>query len=151
MSNLCEFWGENEPDIENRRCMKCLETKTLTEFEIRSYGANGHLEYRNDCRLCRKKEHKQRTQLEKIYGHLRPIDGDSYRCPICDRNVNEITMNGIRYTQTRKIKNHSVWTLDHKHDTGEFRGFICNDCNVGLGRFFGDPIALRNAANYIEG
>ena len=152
ISTLARFWGATDNDDnenEDRICMKCLKTKFVKEFEVRYHSANGHPEYRNDCKSCRSEEHKHRAQLEKIYGHLRPKEGSDYCCPICERNETEITMNGIRFSQTRVRKFTTVWTLDHDHETGEFRGFICNDCNIGIGRFFENPVALRNAADYV--
>ena len=40
---------------------------------------------------------------------------------------------------------------DHSHSTGEFRGWLCRDCNLGLGRFKDDTRLLRLAAEYLEG
>ena len=40
---------------------------------------------------------------------------------------------------------------DHNHDTGDFRGWLCRDCNLGLGRFKDDTRLLRLAAEYLEG
>lgn len=41
--------------------------------------------------------------------------------------------------------------IDHVHnDGGKVRGLICDDCNVGLGRFKDNPIALINAALYVS-
>lgn len=39
--------------------------------------------------------------------------------------------------------------LDHCHETGEFRGYICDKCNVGLGKFDDDPSLLWQAMMYI--
>lgn len=39
--------------------------------------------------------------------------------------------------------------VDHCHDSGFIRGLICDNCNVGLGRFFDDPTTLRRAAKYV--
>lgn len=39
--------------------------------------------------------------------------------------------------------------VDHCHQTKTFRGILCDDCNVGLGRFKDSAVALKNAARYV--
>lgn len=39
--------------------------------------------------------------------------------------------------------------IDHSHKTGENRGLLCQDCNLGLGRFKDSITSLRNAINYL--
>jgi len=41
-------------------------------------------------------------------------------------------------------------SIDHCHKTGEFRGFLCRDCNRGLGCFNDEPGFLRAAAEYLS-
>ncbi|MDE2096982.1 MAG: hypothetical protein KGL39_07035 [Patescibacteria group bacterium] len=41
--------------------------------------------------------------------------------------------------------------LDHNHVTGEFRGWLCNACNLGLGKFKDSAVLLRKAADYLDG
>jgi len=52
-------------------------------------------------------------------------------CPICDN-----------HTET--------WILDHCHFTNQFRGYICNNCNLALGRFNDDEKMLRKAIDYLN-
>lgn len=40
--------------------------------------------------------------------------------------------------------------FDHSHTTGKARGFLCADCNTGLGLFGDTPSRLRAAADYLE-
>ncbi len=40
--------------------------------------------------------------------------------------------------------------IDHDHETGKVRGLLCNDCNVGLGRFHDSTEALLSAVRYLE-
>ena len=40
--------------------------------------------------------------------------------------------------------------VDHNHITGEIRGLLCSNCNVGFGNFKENEQILRNAINYIN-
>lgn len=59
--------------------------------------------------------------------------GRGYRRGICDLCRREAAL---------------VW--DHDHDTGAFRGWLCNHCNTGLGLFGDDSVRLRMAAYYLD-
>ena len=41
-------------------------------------------------------------------------------------------------------------SLDHCHKTGELRGVLCHNCNVGLGHFKDDADLLRRAVDYLD-
>jgi hypothetical protein len=42
-----------------------------------------------------------------------------------------------------------VLRLDHCHESGKFRGVLCNQCNVGLGSFRDSPERMQLAINYL--
>ena len=39
---------------------------------------------------------------------------------------------------------------DHNHLTGKYRGALCADCNLGIGRFKDDTSRLQAAISYLE-
>lgn len=39
--------------------------------------------------------------------------------------------------------------LDHCHSTGEFRGVLCRECNLGIGMFEDDLDKLHGAIEYL--
>jgi hypothetical protein len=42
------------------------------------------------------------------------------------------------------------WQIDHCHDTGQIRGILCHNCNVGLGHFRDNPKFMKAAAAHVE-
>lgn len=47
-------------------------------------------------------------------------------------------------------RNTNKLCLDHDHITGEFRGFLCSECNSGLGKFKDSVENLEKAIQYLE-
>ena len=39
--------------------------------------------------------------------------------------------------------------VDHCHNTGAVRGLLCTRCNLGIGLFLEDPVALLSAVEYL--
>ena len=42
------------------------------------------------------------------------------------------------------------FVVDHDHNTGEPRGLLCHQCNVGIGMFRDNTTYLSNAINYLK-
>ncbi len=43
----------------------------------------------------------------------------------------------------------TVLSLDHSHETGAFRGWLCNKCNTGLGKLGDNLTGLKRAVDYL--
>ena len=43
-----------------------------------------------------------------------------------------------------------MWVLDHCHDSQVFRGFLCHNCNLALGKLNEDIETLQRAINYLK-
>jgi Recombination endonuclease VII len=67
------------------------------------------------------------------------LDAHNAFCDIC----------GCPPSQSDKYNNRLH--VDHDHATGQFRGFLCGNCNRGLGMFKDDVRLLRQAAAYLGG
>ena len=94
------------------------------------------------CRLTqlKNKESRRLSRFRKTYG-LSPEELESLKaatngaCAICgDKPNNERSMH-----------------VDHCHDTGRIRGFLCSRCNQGIGLFLNSTDRLMAAVSYLKG
>jgi hypothetical protein len=121
------------PDGLTPRCKECLkEPKAIRHKEYRQ-NKNEHV-----CSL------NKNSRLKRTYGltleeYRDRLKQQSYLCEIC----------GLPESRTFKGKPQDL-SIDHCHITGKIRGLICNNCNVGLGRFKDSLETLRKAVKYCE-
>ena len=104
-------------------CSVCQEEKDNSEF---TFYRNRHtkdgksLMVNTNCKACQTIHRKQLQEIKRKYSCItEPPYGTP--CDACQRPV------------------YRNWQLDHDHTTGEFRGWICKQCNTGLGNL-GDSI-----------
>ena len=119
---------------EYKICNGCKQSLPVSSFS-KSNGANYP---RSKCKVCEGNLAKVRKKIKKEVGSP-PVD---HVCPICLRNESEIKGRG-----GKKV---GSWCCDHNHTTETFRGWLCHDCNRGLG-FLGDNVdRLIRAADYLK-
>ena len=117
-----EYDNEEEDiiDTDNKICRTCNLEKHISDF----YLDRGAVYSR--CKDCCKKEAKILAEIKKT-APPKPKNG---KCECCGRI-------------TKK------WYCDHCHDTLKFRGWVCFDCNQGIG-FLGDKsIGVFRALVYL--
>lgn len=116
------------------------------------YNSGRRKEY---CTRCGLPKTAEGTQLNKR-GQRVP----RWRCRPCDslnrwKQRHGIDLKGVErashceacgeeFNKSRKR------VMDHDHDTDEFRGWLCNNCNSGLGMLKDDPAIVRKLLEYIE-
>ena len=76
----------------------------------------------------------------KIYGlqlgeYEKKLENQLNRCAICGKN---------------KVEFKNDFDLDHNHETGQTRGLLCHNCNLGFGFFKEDILILKSAIKYKE-
>ena len=54
-------------------------------------------------------------------------------------------------SKCQRCRAHTKLHLDHDHDTGVFRGWLCLNCNMGLGKFGDSREGLLTAVAYFDG
>ena len=115
-------------------CSVCGIVKENTEFSfyLNRHTDNGYrLMTNTNCVKCQKIKSKERSAIRKKFKDVKPPDfGKSCEC--CGKPV---------------FRN---WQLDHCHDTGEFRGWLCKQCNTGLGNLGDNLQSLSLAVEYLQ-
>jgi hypothetical protein len=135
------FFNKNQ---ELKLCTKCNKNLPLNCFASagRMRSTDGSFKLLNKCKSCRYLDISVREALKKIVA----TPNKEYKCPICLRQAKELLF--IDDSNTHQIN--SQWCLDHDHETGNFRGWLCNKCNSALGWLDDDINKLRRALNYLE-
>ena len=136
------FGVENLPDV--KICNTCGETKHISDFAGRGHKKDGTYETKNTCKSCISLRIKEISKHKK---YISKPDKD-YCCPICERNEEEIK--NIGGFQGLSFASKSIWRLDHDHKTGKYRSYICDYCNVMLGRAQDTPEILERGAEYLR-
>jgi len=114
------IYGEEE--VASQTCIYCLIEKPLSDFPRHSHHKNN---YDSRCKECIKKHTEHREKLRK------EAPPKPERCECCGCIPKK-------------------WVLDHDHKTGKFRGWICDDCNIGLGKLGDNVEGVQKAIIYLQ-
>lgn len=115
-------------------CHKLLDT---SQFQKNQNGKNNRTVRRPSCNNCRKIiDGAQMSLSDRKEWMLKKPHMIPFECPICKKH----TIPGI----TSKV------VLDHDHETGKPREWICDSCNTGIGRFKDDIDLLKKAIEYLS-
>ena len=126
--------GDN---FQNKVCNVCHRLLPTERFDINQHGKDNRIVRRPSCIFCREiidgvpllNSEKERLNTNKP--HMIPFE-----CPICKKR----TIPGL----TSKV------VIDHNHETGAGRAWICDSCNTGLGRFKDNIDLLNSAIRFLE-
>jgi hypothetical protein len=113
----------------------------LKFYETGRSCAQGHIDKRRtssgQCVKCRYPSHGSQPNRIRKYRYLYGVELSAVRrrpdaCEICHNSSNKIC-------------------FDHCHQSGGFRGWICDPCNRVLGLVRDNPERLRALAHYLDG
>lgn len=148
-----------------RRCTKCDQVKPVDAFRIRTrktprprsvcmkceaaytsarWATRSPAEKRKLKAVSRAKEKKSPAyRLQMIRKSIRLLGLDFER---------DLIMAALEKTSACAICGNTPKRLriDHDHDTGKYRGLLCDNCNIGLGHFKDSPDRLRKAILYLK-
>ena len=108
-------------------CTKCGKEYSNVHFGWVKRGENGDYSINTKvCKTCVNKNSSLVYHLRKIY--LPPTDSKCYNCRKVTKRLN----------------------LDHDYKTGHFRGYLCGECNTGIGKLGDNKAGLIRALKYLE-
>ena len=107
-------------------CKQCGEILTAGNQVMKSVSKKGKQYYLNRCKTCLHESDVVLRDLKKK--HPKPAAGTA--CACCHRI--------------------DVLLCDHDHASKDFRGWICKNCNSGLGLLGDSEQGLRLALAYLE-
>ena len=123
-------------DMRNIRCKECNKNQPPEEFQWVVRGkSNKPVLNSLVCRTCRRKHEKVLRKLKKE--NPKPLRWNSKErewqaaCDCCGKFDTKLV-------------------CDHDHKTLEFRGWLCNKCNVGIGNLGDDIAGLQNGLRYLK-
>ncbi len=126
--------GDSFPKKICNICHKLLDTGM---FAKNQNGINNRSVRRPSCSDCRKHlEGINMSAKTKAEWAKKKPQNIPFQCPICQKR----TIAGV----TSKV------VLDHNHKTGGARGWVCDSCNTGIGRFKDDVDLIKRAIKYIQ-
>lgn len=121
---LFEHESEQVLNGDTQVCKICSKEKHVSLFPK-------HIQFKtkldNRCKACIKKQSKLRDDLKKRWEHLK-----TNVCDCCGQ------------------EHHKTLVLDHDHNTLRFRGWICEDCNLGLGKLGDNIEGVEKALEYLK-
>ena len=107
-----------------KSCITCrVDQPTDNFYRWKGKNSEGHI---NTCKSCRTKM-VYASKIKRLFGV--DVTHKPTACQIC----------GIE----------TFTHVDHDHETGALRGYLCNDCNLLLGRAKDDVSILQKAIDYL--
>lgn len=114
----------------NKKCRICSKIKKLKEFNKHKLHFDG---YDSRCRECQNGARKLLDEIKKNAPEKTDI------CQCCGQIPTH--QEGMR---TKGL------VCDHDHETNQFRGWICRNCNHGIGKLGDNIEGLKQALRYLE-
>lgn len=149
-----------------RICRKCGEEKVETEFYVRT----GYMGWtcakceaertkrwksknREKCRISEKKQEEKNRFKTALRRSHRSAAKHNYRpCNAIESEIRE-AFTGVCHNEGCGVPESECTTrlhLDHNHETGEFRGWLCDRCNLAAGLIGESAERLTGLAEYVR-
>lgn len=136
--------GQYPVSVEHKKCSKCGQTKTASDFYTNRHLRSGLASW---CKACHQgygrewkrseagKLKQKRDWLKRDFGitpedYERLLERCDHRCLACGSQ--------------------KQLHIDHDHATGRIRGILCGNCNRALGLLRDDAIRISQLLEYAK-
>jgi hypothetical protein len=149
-------------------CTKCKINKEVSLFGVEPRNKSG---YASHCKFCKNEDAKKRAKLPKNL-EKNKIKSSIYRKQNPEKfklgvKMSSYKKQGIKITKQEYKKLYDFYngycaicgehnssqkkdlSLDHCHNTKKIRGFLCDNCNTGIGKFKDNINIMLKAIEYI--
>jgi hypothetical protein len=162
-----------------KRCNTCGVLKPLSDYYAASGMRDGHRNDCIECNKAAKRERHARNAeryraAARRWAEENPERRAAYQAEYRNRPERKRAMRDLYYRRTYGISADEAdaildaqngrcaiccapaperlasMHLDHDHETGAIRGFLCIDCNQGLGKLRDSPDLLLRALVYLR-
>jgi hypothetical protein len=144
-------YQRREGQKERRKKWRSANPDRVREYDRKSY--QKHREVRIKADMKYRRDNPEKTAEYKARAKTKAIAAASTRRYVAKKKKYvECTDYPPRPTDSKCSICHreAQLCLDHDHVTGKFRGYICRDCNMALGKL-GDTVeAIRRVLAYLE-
>jgi hypothetical protein len=145
MKRSCRCKKKSCRECERRRINAYRRTRKGRSAYKKAYELNGDVFRERALQYLHSPKGRNRRLLRK-YGitleeYLIELRKRKGRCDGCGRRVRPLIKRG------RKCQ---ALNLDHCHESGRVRGFLCNDCNSALGYCRDNPAVLLGLVEYLK-
>jgi hypothetical protein len=146
-------------DLSEKCCSDCKETKSIGQFYRTGKNSSRYQSYCKPCFNARQRKWyesnrdrvnqrvAQNSRLKVLASGGR--DSEPTHCEACSAAA--ISARNGRFSNDKgKAPKTKGLAYDHDHHTGEFRGWLCANCNRALGLMDDDPELILKLALYLE-
>tara|TARA_A200000113_G_scaffold226000_1_gene249324 strand:- start:11943 stop:12305 length:363 start_codon:yes stop_codon:yes gene_type:complete len=112
-----------------KKCNKCGVVKHPSQF----------YEGKGTCKTCYIGEVTERHYKREYNMTLKEYD------EMLRKQLNKCAICGVDQDDSP-----NKFHVDHCHTTGQVRGLLCSNCNIGLGHFRHNPKLMKTAGRYID-
>lgn len=131
-----------------KKCNKCLQTKSISNFAKHSGRKSGYIE---QCKQCKREYDRAHRTPEKnaqykvsCYGitfaqYSAMVVSQNNKCAVCHKE------------EAAKFRGKKTMALaiDHCHKTGKVRGLLCSNCNTAMGKLKDNVATLESMIKYL--